>query len=179
MAQAEGIETDLDAVKSELRDAIDDLMELRTGFLEENDAVQLGDRDFNTRKRHLDDDDEYIDALWNDISQVNQVFVPFRDSTLEKWSNKVQAASGMRLNKKFKAFDQNVMTQIGNILSDKESLIKRTQLQRAEYKILGKVTSLSIIWHENINVNNLDVGGEARDASFRARPIKQGGSSFG
>lgn len=32
--------------------------------------------------------------------------MPFRDSTLEKWSNKVQAASGMRLNKKFKAFDQ-------------------------------------------------------------------------
>lgn len=73
LARAEGIEPDLDAAKDALRGAIDDLMELRTGFLEENEAVQLGNRDFNTRKRHLDDDDEYIDALWNDISQVNEV----------------------------------------------------------------------------------------------------------
>lgn len=35
------------------------------------------------------------------------------------------------------------MTQIRNILSDKESLVKRTQLQRSEYKILGKVCPAS------------------------------------
>ena len=65
-------------------------------------------------------------------------FLPFRNSTLEKWSNKVQAAAGARLNKKFKAFDQNIMTQIENALADKPSLIKRTQLQRSDYKVLGK-----------------------------------------
>lgn len=65
--------------------------------------------------------------------------MPFRNSTLEKWSNKVQVAAGAKLNKKFKAFDQNIMTQIENVLADQESLLKRTQLQRSEYKILGKV----------------------------------------
>lgn len=30
------------------------------------------------------------------------------------------------------------MTQIDNVLSDKPGLIKRTQLQRSEYKVIGK-----------------------------------------
>ena len=66
-------------------------------------------------------------------------FVPFRNSTLEKWSNKVQVAAGARLNKKFKAFDQNILSQIESSMSDKSGLIKRTQLQRSDYKVLGKV----------------------------------------
>lgn len=65
-------------------------------------------------------------------------FVPFRNSTLEKWSNKVQVAAGARLNKKFKAFDQNIMSQIENAMADKTGLIKRTQLQRSDYKVIGK-----------------------------------------
>ncbi|KAI9302286.1 apoptosis antagonizing transcription factor-domain-containing protein [Cunninghamella echinulata] len=137
------VREDVLKVRNELRDVIDELMNMRTSLLGENDAIDLGEVSYNTRKRYLDDDDEdndeeYIKALWDDISQVNDVFVPFRNSTLEKWSNKVQAASSARLNKKFKAFDQNILTQIDNIMQDKEGLIKRTRLQRADYKILGK-----------------------------------------
>ncbi|CAO3592518.1 unnamed protein product [Absidia cylindrospora] len=135
------IRKDMDKVKGELRDVIDDIVDLRTNLLNENDAIDLDQVSYNSRKRHLDDDDDdaYITALWNDISQVNDVFVPFRNSTLEKWSNKVQAASSVRMDKKFKAFDQNILTQIDNMMSDKQGLLKRTRLQRAEYKILGKV----------------------------------------
>ena len=60
---------------------------------------------------------------------------------MEKWSNKVQVAAGARLNKKFKAFDQNIMSQIETIMADKEDLLKRTRLQRSEYSILGKTTA--------------------------------------
>ncbi|KAI9488755.1 apoptosis antagonizing transcription factor-domain-containing protein [Zychaea mexicana] len=139
LAKEEGIEPDLDAAKDELRETIDELIDLRTNLLSDTDAVEMGEEHtWNKRKRHLDDDDEYIDKLWEDISQINDVFVPFRDSTLEKWSNKVQIASSARLNKKFKAFDQNIMTQVSNIMSDKENLVRRTQLQRSEYRVLGK-----------------------------------------
>ncbi|KAI8343135.1 apoptosis antagonizing transcription factor-domain-containing protein [Chlamydoabsidia padenii] len=134
----DSVKEEADKVKGELRQVIDDLMELRTSLLGDNDAIDLDDISYNSRKRHLDDDDEYIDALWNDIDQVNSVFVPFRNSTLEKWSNKVQAASSARMTKKFKAFDQGILTQIDNLMNDKEGLVRRTQLQRAEYKILGK-----------------------------------------
>lgn len=33
-------------------------------------------------------------------------FKSYRNATVEKWGNKVQVASGIPLNKKFKAFDQ-------------------------------------------------------------------------
>ncbi|KAL0076908.1 apoptosis antagonizing transcription factor-domain-containing protein [Phycomyces blakesleeanus] len=139
LAKEEGIEGDLDSAKEVLREVIDEIMDLRTSLLSDNGTVDLDECDWNSRKRHLDDDDdEYIEKLWQDISQINDVFVPFRNSTLEKWGNKVQAASSARLNKKFKAFDQSIMTQIDNTLADSETLVKRTQLQRAEYKILGK-----------------------------------------
>ncbi|KAI8984148.1 apoptosis antagonizing transcription factor-domain-containing protein [Mycotypha africana] len=139
LAKSEGVEKDLEVAKTELREIIDDLMDIRSGLFAQHGSVDLTDKELNSRKRHLDDDDdEYLDKLWKDISEMNDVFVPFRNSTLEKWSNKVQAASGARLNKKFKAFDQNIMSQIENAMADKEGLIKRTQLQRSDYKIIGK-----------------------------------------
>ncbi|CAO3652940.1 unnamed protein product [Cunninghamella blakesleeana] len=158
------VREDVLKVRNELRDVIDELMNLRTTLLGENEAIELDDVSYNTRKRYLDDDEDddkqYVKALWDDISQVNDVFLPYRNSTLEKWSNKVQAASSARLNKKFKAFDQNVLTQIDNIMQDKEGLIKRTRLQRAEYKILGKEKevekeeSTTTITDDNNNNNN-------------------------
>ncbi|KAI8990102.1 apoptosis antagonizing transcription factor-domain-containing protein [Pilobolus umbonatus] len=131
---------DLDTCKDELREVIDDLMDIRTSLLEQNGAVDISKHDFNSRKRCLDDDDEYIDKLWKDISSMNDIFTPYRNNTLEKWSNKVQVAAGARLNKKFKAFDQNIMSQIETIMSDKHELVKRTRLQRTDYTILGKET---------------------------------------
>ncbi|KAI9341577.1 apoptosis antagonizing transcription factor-domain-containing protein [Pilaira anomala] len=139
LAKTEGVEKDLENAKNDLRQVIDDLIDIRTDLFTQNGSVDISSIDFNTRKRHLDDDDEYIEKLWDDISQINDVFVPFRNSTLEKWSNKVQVAAGARLNKKFKAFDQNIMSQIENAMADKSGLIKRTQLQRSDYKIIGKV----------------------------------------
>ncbi|KAL9547531.1 hypothetical protein PS6_007087 [Mucor atramentarius] len=139
LAKAEGVEKDLENAKNDLREVIDDLMDIRADLFTQNGSIDLEDVNYSTRKRHLDDDDQYIDALWHDISQINDVFVPFRNSTLEKWSNKVQVAAGARLNKKFKAFDQNILSQIESAMSDKSGLIKRTQLQRSDYKVLGKV----------------------------------------
>ncbi|KAG0947833.1 hypothetical protein G6F57_004373 [Rhizopus arrhizus] len=140
LTKTEGIEEDLEQVKTDLREVIDDLMDIRVGLFEQNGCIDLSKKNFNSRKRYMDDDDDiYIEKLWKDMSEINDVFVPFRNSTLEKWSNKVQVAAGARLNKKFKAFDQNIMTQIENVLHDKENLVKRTQLQRSDYKIIGKV----------------------------------------
>ncbi|ORX55087.1 hypothetical protein DM01DRAFT_1335384 [Hesseltinella vesiculosa] len=135
---------DINETKAELRQVLDDLMELRTGLLQSSGAVDVDELSYNTRKRHLDEDgnevdDGYYDALWHDTSEVNTAFASYRNGTLEKWSNKVQASSTANMGKKFKAFDQNVLTQIDNVMAEKESLIKRTQLQRAEYAIVGKV----------------------------------------
>ncbi|XP_048412670.1 protein AATF [Stegostoma tigrinum] len=62
----------------------------------------------------------------------------FRNSTLQKWHDKTRLASG-KIGKGFSAFERSILTQIEQIMMDKERLIRRTQTKRSLYKILGKV----------------------------------------
>ncbi|GAB5586550.1 rRNA-processing protein bfr2 [Umbelopsis nana] len=129
----------VEATKSKLRTLIDSVMDIRVDLIRDNnDSIIIPKDAAQSRKRHLDDDDEYVDKLWDDMSQMNELFTSYRNATIEKWGNKVQIASGIPLNKKFKAFDQNIMTQVSSILGDNERLVKRTQLKRTEYQPLGK-----------------------------------------
>ncbi|CAG8750249.1 4635_t:CDS:2, partial [Racocetra fulgida] len=115
-----------------LRELIDSLIDLR-----KNENIAISENAANSRKRHIEDDD-YLEYLWKDLKEINDLFLPFRTQTIEKWSNKVQIASGIPLNKKFKAINQGVNDQIAHVLCDRERLIKRTQLKRNADKILGK-----------------------------------------
>lgn len=38
----------------------------------------------------------------------------------------------------FGAFDRNILTQVEQVLMDKERLLRRTQMRRSEYRVLGK-----------------------------------------
>lgn len=38
----------------------------------------------------------------------------------------------------FGAFDRNILTQVEQVLMDKERLVRRTQTRRSEYRVLGK-----------------------------------------
>jgi protein AATF/BFR2 len=74
-------------------------------------------------------------------------FDPFLRSTVTKWSDKVLAASGLALkggDKKFKAVNQNAMAQIDHALSgagERERLIRRTRIRRAEGKVVGALAN--------------------------------------
>ncbi|GBB94963.1 hypothetical protein RclHR1_24510001 [Rhizophagus clarus] len=123
--------------RTELRELLDSLIELRKDLCHENNNIEeISENVINNRKHHLDDN--YNEYLWKDIKELYDHFLPYRTQTIDKWSNKVQIASGISLNKRFKAINQGVNTQIEQILRDKERLIKRTQLKRNSDKILGK-----------------------------------------
>lgn len=107
---------------------------------ENNNIKEISENVMNSRKHHLDDHN-YTEYLWKDMKELYDHFLPYRTQTIDKWSNKVQIASGISLNKRFKAINQGVNTQIEQILHDKERLTKRTQLKRNSDKILGKVCS--------------------------------------
>ncbi|XP_072909541.1 protein AATF [Hemitrygon akajei] len=66
------------------------------------------------------------------------VFKTYRNSTLQKWHEKTKLASG-KMGKGFSAFERPVVTQIEQIMMDKERLLRRTQTKRSLYSILGKV----------------------------------------
>jgi protein AATF/BFR2 len=56
---------------------------------------------------------------------------------LTKWSDKVKAASGLPVNKKFKALNQSITHQLGENLVDKERLVQRVHTKRATFTVLG------------------------------------------
>ncbi|XP_049586603.1 protein AATF isoform X2 [Syngnathus scovelli] len=64
-------------------------------------------------------------------------FRPYRDATLQKWHDKTRLSSGKGGNINFGAFERNVVSQVDQILMDKERLVRRTQTRRSEYRILG------------------------------------------
>lgn len=133
----------LEESKQNLRSFIDTLITVRTSLLRNIDDVTVPKHNKRTLEDLEDDesrgldDDAWQTKAWKDVEGLNEGWRSYRNNTLEKWSNKVQIASGIPLNKKFKAMNQGIMTQISQTMSDSQRLLKRTQLKRSEYHILG------------------------------------------
>ena len=86
------------------------------------------------------DIDEWISASVSEVIEpLENGYRQYRNETIDKWNNKVQAANGIPLQKKFKVINQSVVSQIEAAERDQEKLIKRTQLNRSNYKVIGKV----------------------------------------
>lgn len=55
---------------------------------------------------------------------------PYRDETMEKWLNKVNAANGIATQKKFKVINQSISSQIETALQS-DKMFKRTKICRS------------------------------------------------
>ncbi|XP_074660087.1 protein AATF-like [Tubulanus polymorphus] len=86
------------------------------------------------RKRKYDES-EYPELL----SKRHKKFQTYRNEVIQKWNDKTRVSSGKVTSKSFSAFDQPVLKQINQILADRDRLLKRTQLKRSAYQIIGKV----------------------------------------
>ncbi|KAM3620077.1 uncharacterized protein V6R79_018035 [Siganus canaliculatus] len=75
-------------------------------------------------------------------------FQPYQNATLQKWHDKTRLTMG-KSSKGFGAFDRNILTQVEQVLMDKERLVRRTQTRRSEYRILGKKEAPALI-SENV-----------------------------
>lgn len=69
--------------------------------------------------------------------------IPMRNQVIEKWNDKTRLASGVVKSKSFAGFETSTLKQIEHLLLDKPRLIKRTQIQRSAYHILGTPLSES------------------------------------
>ncbi|XP_077062588.1 protein AATF isoform X2 [Siphateles boraxobius] len=97
------------------------------GQEEEQEAVRKG-----PPKRKLE-----MAEYPNFMAKRFAAFLPYRDATLQKWYDKTRLTTG-KSNKGFGAFDRNILTQVEQVLMDKERLVRRTQTRRSEYRVLGK-----------------------------------------
>lgn len=89
-------------------------------------------------------------------------FQPYRDATLQKWHDKTRLTTG-KSGKGFGAFERNILTQVEQVLMDKERLLKRTQTQRSEYRVLGKVEAPALT-----SENAPTEGGEAEGQQLKS-----------
>lgn len=69
-----------------------------------------------------------------EMATLHKVFKPFRDSTIQKWNEKTRLASAANIKN---APTNTILQQISFLLSDRDKLIKRTQLKRSDYDIVG------------------------------------------
>lgn len=79
------------------------------------------------RKRKLEEYDK-------ELATSHKAFKSFRDSTIQKWNDKTRLATAANIKN---TPTNTILQQISYILSDREKLIRRTQLKRSEYDIIG------------------------------------------
>ncbi|GAB5372111.1 hypothetical protein AAMO2058_001637300 [Amorphochlora amoebiformis] len=75
-------------------------------------------------------------SLWNYAQKDFHAQIESYGETMERWRRKTKLAAGQG-GRKFKALDRTVTHQIEDILSDMDTLRKRTQLRRNPVRILG------------------------------------------
>ena len=97
------------------------------------------------------------------ITKRHAAFEHFKDTTTKKWSEKTRLTAGKVKSKSFNSFDRSTLNQIKQILCDKERLIKRTQLKRSSYRILGKSEVTGNKSMEQCNVHLKDYDAEIFD----------------
>lgn len=142
------------------------LFNLRLKFqLDDNITMkssELNASDKNKKKRSYD-------ALLNDTDKLNTDLHKYRNTVLNKWSAKIQMASGsQQLNAtKFKSINQPANVQVENQLANKDRLIKRTRLNRTNVVPFNfendyKEGKLSLLASDNsaINKENQDIESE-------------------
>lgn len=101
------------------------------------------------KKRKLEDYER-------EISRTHKAFKAFRDSTIQKWNEKTRIGSAANM----KNMPTNtILQQISFILSDKNKLIRRTQLKRSEYDIVGQVKPTD----NSENGINLEISKDRKD----------------
>lgn len=78
------------------------------------------------------------------LKEQHELFKPYRNDTIQFWNERTKLASGKAAKSDFSAFDQPTVSQIEQIMTDKNRLIERTQTKRSKYEIVGDPESINM-----------------------------------
>eukprot|EP00299_Pterocystis_sp_00344_P008750 c3440_g1_i1.p1 GENE.c3440_g1_i1~~c3440_g1_i1.p1 ORF type:complete len:474 (+),score=169.07 c3440_g1_i1:149-1423(+) len=107
-------------------------------------AVQREMFQKNSETAHLTQQSQLFCSLssdaqmtWKSLQTVQHKMFEWIDPVVDKWNQrtKINTATTASL----KVIDQSTISQIRTILSDRERLIKRTQMKRKRYHVIGKI----------------------------------------
>jgi len=96
-----------------------------------------------------------LDTLWDKIFTFQDCFVPYQNETIEKWGSKTMFAAGVNFTR-FKAINRGLLEQIEQILSNPARLIKKSQLKRERFKVLGKKVQIENSTDIDVHLDDYD-----------------------
>jgi len=109
----------------------------------EDEGIGVSDGSPNIGKKRKLKVGEYEEIL----AKRHKEFIPYRDDTVNKWYERTKLLSNNKGGNKFGGFEVSALQQFYNLLSNKQQLIKRTQLTGATrgttYRVLGKMETNS------------------------------------
>lgn len=92
-----------------------------------------------SKRKHTLTVGEYEDEL----SKRHKAIETYRNDSITKWYEKTRLMTGKLAGGKFTSFDRSPLTQIQQVLQDRDRLVARTQLKRTPFRILGTPESLN------------------------------------
>ncbi|KAM4701747.1 protein AATF [Discoglossus pictus] len=105
------------------------------------------------RKLEVDEYPEFMAKRFAD-------FRAYRNNTLQKWHDKTKLTG--KIGKGFGAFERSILTQIEQIMMDKERLLRRTQTKRSLYRVVGKPQQDSQSVPESVPGETMDIQPEVK-----------------
>lgn len=94
-----------------------------------------------TRKRKFKSNESleakraHIDHIWDDLNSFTSNYTPYRNSVIQKWHDRTKIATNVKSLKTME--NQSVVQKIDNILLNRNDLIRKTQIYRGGYEIIG------------------------------------------
>lgn len=134
----------LGKVSQNLFDLLDQISRVRKQMMVKDNLIKNeeseDEEDTNDSTVEITTGKRSLETAFGNEQALSKKLKPYRDAVLTKWSKKVQAASGISaLNaSKFSIQNTNAQTQVASQLADMDRLIKRTQINRSEAKVLGE-----------------------------------------
>lgn len=112
--------------------------------------------------------EEYEEVL----SKRHAAVLPFRDQTINKWYEKTKLLSSRSArNNRFSGFETSALQQLHNILTNKQQLIRRTQMtgttRGATYHVLGRRKDITKLESEEYDAEIFD------DTDFYTRALEE------
>ncbi|XP_066245948.1 protein AATF-like [Euwallacea similis] len=162
--ESEEFKTKSKQTQKSISNVLDKLLTLQTLMVKKfpetkklrNSASKQENEDEEITSSSEDEQDEELDSelrptkkcrltdYEDDISSFHTNYKQYRNQVIENWNTKTRLSVT-----KNSGQSQSVVSQIEHILGDKEKLIKKTQLKRSEFRILGQEEEDKIIEESN------------------------------
>lgn len=118
---------------------------------EEEDNTPVRDKSPKKTSKEQPQKKRKLTDYESELATAHKVFKPFRDATIQKWNEKTRLATATNIKN---APSNTILQQISYILSDRSKLVKRTQLKRSEYEIIGYKKQPNDLENKEVNGEN-------------------------